>query len=575
MSFSTGTLTSVETRKRFAEDPQLGGGNLLFAAVQANPRPDLPFLISEQPVNGIDGRPKTEFTLAEIDALAQAWSVWYLDKGIVPRDRVAVYMRDGFEDLVQFFALAQIGAIPVLINGRMPAELAAGHCRRTGAKGLFMDAEHAERIAKHLTDVPALSLKVINSEVPPLGAQRLPEKKRYRHAPADPVFLCHSSGTTGVPKAVVWTHRQSIEGVLWLLKEQHESRSEITMMTRPQQIMLSAVPQSHSAGPSFAAGSLLFGIPMIAMSDTSGTNVLAAIERYQPTTVVAFAETYAQIAAENPEPRRLASVATWFNTGDSAHKRHIAPLVRGGRRWIDGQWVDGSEFIDGLGSSELGFAQFLQITTKDSLRHDRCVGKPHIFAQPTVLREDGEPAPVGEVGLLGVKSPTITPGYWSDSDTTYRSLLRGYWLSGDLVYRDANGHYFHMDRAVDAIPMSSGRAYSLLMEEILLAHMPEIIDCAVVAAPFGGAALPVAIVSLAQGEYDAKSLLSRANEALRAEKQPELAMLDITGPGNEVPFGPTGKVLKRSLRERYREALSAPRQDTPKRAYAQLAEAKR
>jgi acyl-coenzyme A synthetase/AMP-(fatty) acid ligase len=571
MPFSTETLTSGETRRRLAEDPQLGGGNVLSVMVGVNPRPDLPFLIAERPVVHVDGRPKSEFTLRDLDALAQAWSVWYLENGIVPRDRVAVYMADGLEDLIQFFALAQIGAIPVLINGRMLPELAAGLCRRTGAVALHTDAQHAELIQRYLTDVPSLTRRVINSEVPVLGAQRLPEEKRFRHAPEDPVFICHSSGTTGIPKPVIWSHGQSIEGIRWLLRDQDEDRSEINMMTMPQPLMLSAVPQSHSAGPSFAAGSLLFGIPLVVMSDISGTNVIAAIERHRPTTVVAFAGTYAEMAAADPDPKRLESVATWFNTGDSAHRRHVAPLVRAGRRWEGGKWLPGSEFIDGLGSSELGFAQFLQITTTESLRHDRCVGNPHIFARPAVLREDGTFAEPGEVGWLGVKSPTITPGYWNDSDTTYRSLRNGYWLSGDLVYRDADGRYYHMDRAVDAIRMATGRAYSLLMEEILLVHLPEIIDCAVVGAPANGAELPVAIVTMAPGNHEAASVLRRANEALRAEKQPTLAMLEIAQAHGDVPLGATGKVLKRVLRERYREALTGPQAAPATRAYAPMA----
>src|SRR5690242_12163292 len=110
MPFSSETLTSAETRMRFAEDPQLGGGNLLSATVQGNPRPDLPMVRCERPVTYIDGSLKSEFSLNEVDALAQAWSVWYLNNGIGPRDRVAVYLADGFEDLIQFFALAQIGA---------------------------------------------------------------------------------------------------------------------------------------------------------------------------------------------------------------------------------------------------------------------------------------------------------------------------------------------------------------------------------------------------------------------------------------------------------------------------------
>ncbi|MEK7321607.1 MAG: class I adenylate-forming enzyme family protein [Pseudomonadota bacterium] len=567
LSFTGETQTSAAIRLRYADDPELGGGNVLMVAAANNPHPDLPFLITETPLTDIDGTAKSQFSLAELDGLAQAWSVWYLEHGIRPRDRIAVYIDDGFEDVLQFFALSQIGAIAVLINGNMAPELAADLCRRTGVVGLYSDAGHVERLDEHLGEYGArLRMKVINSEIGAIGPRRLSSDRCYRHAADDPVYICHSSGTTGAPKAVIWTHRQSIEGIRWLLRASGAGRMSLLPRkatgpadnkTHPQ-VLLSAVPQSHSAGMSFAAGPLLFGAPLIALSDVSGGNVIAAIERYQPTEVVAFSATYAEIAALAPDSHRLASVGTGVNTGDSIHARHMQPLVNAGHRWIDGELKPGSEFIDGLGSSELGFAQFLKVTTADSLRHDRCVGKRHAFAEPAVLRKDGTPAEPYEPGLLGVKSPTVTPGYWNDSDATYRSRIGEYWLSGDVVYRDDSDLYYHMDRAVDVINTPNGPAYSLLMEEILLAQLPEISECAVVAAPFGEAELPVAIaVRCGDVVVDAHQLLDRANSILRSHSQQELAFLEIAATPRSIPLGPTGKVLKRVLRKRYEGMLAA------------------
>ena len=566
--FTHETRNSAKTRRQLADDVMLGGGNVLAAAVAHSPRSDLPFLLTEIPVTHVDGSTKRLFSLTELDELAQAWSVWYLERGISPRERVAVYVQDSFEDLLQFFALSQIGAIPVLINGRMPAELAAGLCQRTGVVGLYADAERAQRLSAHLGGTGASpKTRIVNSEVGAVPRRRLSDTQRYRHHAEDPVFICHSSGTTGVPKAVIWTHRQSIEGIRSLLRAPIGERMSLVPREAAgavgvvdagadAQVLLSAVPQSHSAGVSFAAGALLFGTPIVVLSDISGGHVVDAIEQYRPTDVVAFSATYAEIATLAPDPRRLASVGTWFNTGDSAHARHIEPLVNAGHRWIDGQRRAGSAFVDGLGSSELGFAQFLRITTADSLRHDRCVGKPHVFAEPTVLRKDGTVADPYEVGFLAVKSPTVTPGYWNDSDTTYRSRVGEYWLSGDVVYRDEADFFYHMDRAVDVIHTAQGPAYSLLMEEILLAHVPEIVDCAIVAAPNADAESPVAIVLLRGGSAEAHELMQRANRILREKMQPELEFLDIAKDPQDVPLGPTGKVLKRVLRERYKNLFA-------------------
>jgi acyl-coenzyme A synthetase/AMP-(fatty) acid ligase len=426
-------MTFVRTgrmdRLELADEPRLGGGSLLEYALAVSSDPHAPFLFSERPLLDLEGQRRTRFTLVELDGIAQAWSCWYLKRGIGPRDRVAVYIEDSFEDVLHYLALTQVGAIPVLINGALDGGLAADLCRRTGAVGLYTDSLRVAAFG----EFDDLRLLAVADQIAEIRQGSLTEEDRYLHGPHDPVLISHSSGTTGAPKAVVWTHEASVAGIRELLRQPSWEGS-----------VLSAVPQSHQAGPSFAAGALLFGCPLIALADRSGNNVAASIARHRPTTVAAFSQTYAELAAFDPDPALFSSVERWFNTGDSAHGRHIAPLVRAGRRMVDGVERAGSEFIDGLGSSELGFAQFYQVATTETIRHDRCIGRPQPFAEVAVLRPDGNSADVGEVGMLGVKSPTVTPGYWNDSDLTYRSWLRGYFLSGDLVYQDEEGQYFHM-----------------------------------------------------------------------------------------------------------------------------------
>jgi len=91
MSISTHALLTPEERSRLAAMPELGGGNLLATAMAVHPDPHIPFIRTDRPVINTAGEEQTEFTLAQIDALAQSWSVWYHNQGVGPRDRVALH----------------------------------------------------------------------------------------------------------------------------------------------------------------------------------------------------------------------------------------------------------------------------------------------------------------------------------------------------------------------------------------------------------------------------------------------------------------------------------------------------
>ena len=520
-------------RRRLAADPELGAGNALRRVLEVSARPDAPFVVAERPLPGLHG-PAAELSLAEVDALAQAWSCWHLDHGIGRRDRVAVYLDESFEYLLHFFALTQIGAIPVLINGRMAADTAAAHAARTGAAGVVTDRAHAGPVREHLAASGRRPWVDVGAEVR-LEPRPLPERSRHRHAAEDPILICHSSGTTGVPKPVIWTHGQAVAGF----------RHQVARAARHEETLLLALPQSHAAAVAFTTLSLLAGHRLALPAGFDGASVVRAIARLRPTMAVAFAGTFAEVATLDANADDLASMQTWISIGDAAHQAHVGRLVRCGRHRSGERSLPGSIFVDGFGSSELGWGIFSHATVAGRASADRCLGTPQAFARAAVLRDDGSEARPGEVGMLAVQGPTVSPGYWGDSDLTYRSKLRGYWLSGDLVYRDEHDRFYHVDRTTDAIPVAGGVAYSLLMEELLLARLPELLDCTVVAGQGG----PAGIARTGRPDADPEALLRRANDVLRKGGHPPLATLQIARSDGDIPIGVTRKVLKRQLRE--------------------------
>lgn len=548
------TLLPRVRRAAVARDPDLGGGNLWQTALAHSRDPDATLVVAEPPIPDVDGAPRAEFGIAALCALADAWSSWYHAQGVRPRDRVALYLEDSFEEHAHLAALAQLGAIAVVVNGRLPGEAAFGLMRRAEVVGLYTDSAHLARLDGREKELPSLRWAFTRAEVGDLSGAVLPDRARYRHGDSDPIFLCHSSGTTGTPKLVTWTHRQSTAGPAFRLSTQPEPEDSL---------LLCAAPLSHGAAIAVTFFALLAGLPMVALADRSAAGLSRTAARYRPTTVFAFNHTLAELALSDVDPEDFASVRDWVNVGDSAHEVHMRRLVRLGHRDFDGERVPGSMFHDILGSSELGWAALRRTTTADMPSSPRHLGRPVAAMKVAVLREDGSHAGPDEVGMLGVRGDSVTTGYWSDSDTYHRSRLAGYFLSGDLVRRTARNEYFHVDRVVDAIPTAGETGHSVLMEDTLLLALPEAADCAVVAGGDAGASVPVAVVRLRDGgdagtgdqvgTDPAAGLLARANTALAAIGQPPLAALEIAVTDDDLPVGATGKVLKRRLREKYRD----------------------
>jgi acyl-coenzyme A synthetase/AMP-(fatty) acid ligase len=289
-----------------------------------------------------------------------------------------------------------------------------------------------------------------------------------------------------------------------------------------------------------------------ALSSQQGEQVLAAIERWRPESVFGFSVTWAQLARFDLSGYDLSSVRLWFNTGDSTHEPHIRHLVAvGSREVMTRQGVlreAGSHFIDGLGSSEMGHAMFHVTHTLDSQSFDRCIGRPYKFAEAAVLNLDGQPVPDGEVGHLGIRSPSLSPGYWNDSVTTFRSRLNGYYLTGDLVRKDAEGRYFHVDRAADSVIGPDGtRYYTALSEERIQAACPQVLDCTVVISRQGEQVSTDVLLNLdpaAAGE-----LAGLTEQVLAALGPATAATVRKVGIADQLPTGATGKVRKAVLRE--------------------------
>ncbi len=536
---------TTNLRAALAADPGLGAGNVLPKLAEHGADPERPTVTFDVAVDGIAAW--TALSLATLTQRVAARAEWFHRHGVRPRDPIALYATSAPDILLNAFALMRLGAIPALMNGNMPVPIAAEFVRRLRAVGLVLDADHAG-LREHDLGTAILGDAAETGTGDPARAPR-----HYRHHAHDPIAVTHSSGTTRTPAGAVHSHFSLFAAIRALRLTEPRPRGPVRE--------LSVMPAAHAAGLVTLNQSLCNGYELLFLSaqggpfEHSGARILDAIERWRPTGVFGFAVTWAELARHDLTARDLSSVRNWNSTGDCAHETHIRKLVAVGSHQVVTRAgvteLPGSKFIDMLGSTEMGHSAFEMVHTHESDRYGRCVGKVHPFAEVVLLdRETGEEVADGQVGHVGLKSPTLAPGYWNDSAGTYRDRLNGYYLTGDLVYRDAQGYYYHVDRANDAIDLGGGdRLYTALSEERILTHCPDVRDCTVLAAREGdGTVVTDVLLQLAEGadpDVDREPLVREAlGEAVAATLRRVVGV-----PDDGVVTGPTGKVRKFLMRQ--------------------------
>jgi acyl-coenzyme A synthetase/AMP-(fatty) acid ligase len=560
-------IAPLEVRERFMTEPDLGAGNFLDYALRYNPNSAVPFAFSHH----LDHRGQVVLrghSLRDLAAMRDTYAKWYHANGVRPGEPVGVVVAEGLEPLLHFMALSALGAIPAMINDAMRPDVLFRYLNFVGVVGVVAEDTTALLTAYRADPQSRPRFLALASEVAAFDATSasLPDPYPYRHAADDVVGLIHSSGTTGIPKSTKLGHRQFWDG---------KQPRMLRFPCEPYDKLMSLMPHTHAGGLSYFLTATLLGLPTVVMSDWRRVTVEPVMEAFQPTMLASFPRTFVELATGDLPVAGAARVHSWFNTGDSAHYGHIRRLVRLGERpaglvkaWLlpEGEsetaaTVPGSQFVDGLGSTEMGMALFGGITTPETPRNDRCVGKPQpAVERAAVLDENGEELPDGVVGLLAVKTPSRTPGYWNNDRLTRSFELSGFWLTGDVARRDGDGNYYHLDRTVDVIDTVDGPVYSLTLEEVLLADVGDLVrDCSVVGVPAPqGGQRPIAVVQLQAEAANATAveIRDKANKELAAAGLSTLDAVLIARTPEDFPLGPTGKVLKRELRTRHAGLLT-------------------
>jgi long-chain acyl-CoA synthetase len=201
----------------------------------------------------------------------------------------------------------------------------------------------------------------------------------------------------------------------------------------------------------------------------------------------------------------------------------------------------GCKVLEGYGLSET--SPVASFNHPDRERKAGSIGTPIEGVQMKVVGDDGEEVATGEVGEIVIKGHNVMKGYWERPEATAEAIKDGWFATGDMAKVDEDGYFFIVDRKKDLIIRGGYNVYPREVEEVLYEH-PAVREAAVVGVPHDEWGEEVgAAVALKEGEsVSADELQAFVKEQVASYKYPRRIWFV-----DELPKGPTGKILKREI----------------------------
>jgi acyl-CoA synthetase (AMP-forming)/AMP-acid ligase II len=456
-------------------------------------------------------------------------------RGVGAGSVVALLAYNSIDFLTTIFAANYLGAIAMPINWRLAAPELRYILEHSEAGALVCDDALVE-LANDATTGKEQELARVSISTETLsGWERFvdlgsgaPPPERARIESDDVHRLMYTSGTTGRPKGVMITHAN----LAW------KNYAHIT------EFGFTNADLGLACGPLYHVGALdLTATSLIAAGATTiihrlfeASDVVDEIERSRVTTVwLAPAMINAIMALPDVERRDLSSVRVVINGGE----KMPIPLIERLQQTFPSAW-----FADAYGLTETvsgdTFLDRDSIVTKLG-----SVGRPCLYLELDIWDERGASLPTGEPGEVVLRGPKVFKGYWRDPDATSAAFAGGWFHTGDIGVRDDDGYLYIVDRLKDMIVSGGENIASSEVERVLYEH-DSVVEAAVVGRPDDRwGEVPVAFVVSSSAATTAEELIEHCRPQLARFKVPrDVVLVDA------LPRNPSGKVLKRELRDR-------------------------
>jgi long-chain acyl-CoA synthetase len=481
--------------------------------------PDKPFLFSEAD--------KRQFTYKEFEAAVMRTANMLAAHGVEKGDVVSLLMPNCVEYIVAYFACWQIGALAGPINSLLKSQEIAYVISNSEAKALLVNSEFLPVVEAVREDLPTLRAIIRFDSV-----AEATREQPANHLPAAQIDLDHeaiiiyTSGTTGKPKGCLLTHGNVIANArqitTWLGFDEKDR-------------LLTIMPLFHMNAVSVTTMSALYaGGSTVVSPKFSASRFWPIISDYKITSFGSVATMLSMLLTTYPDgvPAGLKTDQLRFAMCGSAPVP--AEVLRRFEETFN------CLVVEGYGLSESTCRS--TFNPPDQRRRPGSCGLP-IGNEMRVVDEEDRDVPDGELGEIVLRGENILKGYYKNDAANAAAFRNGWFHTGDIGYRDQEGFYFIVDRKSDMIIRGGENIYPREIDEVLYQH-PQIAAAAVVGVrdALYGEEVAAVVVLKPGARTSEQEVIDYCKERLADFKCPKTVHFL-----EDIPKGPTGKLLKREL----------------------------
>lgn len=499
--------------------------------------PEKSALVELAPSRGI----RRETTWREFEENANRIANVLKSLGIKPGDKVIQLMRNSNRFLEVYFGIIRSGAWVVPLNFRFTATDIKYCADVSEAKIIILEDEFTDRILTIRPQLNTVEHFLFNGSNTPEGMLSLTEIMQvassspsgHRINDDDECGLYFTSGTTGMPKPVLLTHKNMEHAVLTEFHHHHQEADDNFILIPPLY---------HTGAKMHWFGSLYTGGRATLLTEVSPNIIFEAVSR-EKGTIVWLLVPWAQDILGALDRGELRSADYDLSRWRLMHigAQPVPPsLVKRWKEYFPLMAYDtnyGLSEATGPGCVHLGI---------ENERKVGAIGVPGWGWEIRIVDEQGRDLPDGQIGELMVKGAGVMREYYRNPQKTREAITGGWLRTGDMARRDDEGFIYLVDRKKDVIKCGGESVFPVEIEDLLRSH-PRVYDCGVIGLPDDRLGeITVAVITVKPGmnlTEDEVNVFCADN--LPRYKRPRRIIFDA------VPRNPTGKIEKPAMRQKY------------------------
>ena len=463
-----------------------------------------------------------------------------VERGVDRGDRVAVLMMNRLEVVESYLAGCRLGAVVVPVNFRLVADEVTYIAEDSGAKVLLVDAGLAELAGSVRERVPGLATCLVTgggvaaagpgaASYEDVVGSASPEPLAVDVDEHEPAFIMYTSGTTGRPKGAVLSHFNLVMNTFHMMVEMGIAGSD--------EVWLSGLPLFHIGGLNGILPYLMVGGTSVIMpsGQFDGSTVVDTLERERITGCYFVPTQWQQICAV-PGVRDRDLTLRRISWGASVAPPSVLQAMA--------ETFPGVPNYNAFGQTEMSSVTCV-LKGEDAIRKMGSVGRPIVNIEARLVDDAMEDVPVGDVGEIVYRGPTVLQEYWGKPEATAEAFEGGWFHSGDLCRMDEDGYITVVDRKKDMIISGGENIYCAEVEAVIDAH-PGVAEVALIGLPHERWVETPRAVIVAEDPSAPPSeeeIIDWCKERLASYKKPTSVVVV-----DELPRNASGKVLKTRLR---------------------------